>query len=497
MIYALCVLAGLAIGAFVAWLLASARVSKSLTDKIEELTSRANMAESRTSGLEGAIGELRVQNQRASEDSQKLREQLAQENSARVRSETQLAETVLRLEEETKLLDDARAKFTDTFKALAGDTLNDSTTTFLKLAKETLEKVLTDAKGDLGQRQEAIQGMVKPLSESVTKFEEHVRAIEKDRQEAYSGLTEQVRGLSASQQQLQKETANLVTALRKPQVRGRWGEMTLRRVVELAGMSDHCDFAEQVTSNTEEGRLRPDLVVRLPAEREIVVDSKVPLEAYLEAVEAGSDEALRDAMKRHAVQVRNHMNALADKRYWAQFTRTPEFVVMFIPGESFFGAAVDADRSLIEDGLEKRVVVATPTTLIALLRAVAYGWRQEQVARNAQEISELGRQLYERMRILAEHIGDIGKGLEKANAAYNSAVGSMEARVLPAARRFKDLGAAPGAEIPLVEPVDIAPRTLIALEVAGGDSESDPGEQDHLSPGNAHCADDDGGLAGV
>ncbi len=463
---ALCALAGLVIIGSLAWLIASMRVTKSLTTKMEESERRANTAEGRASGLEGTIEELRGQSQKASDDFTRLREQWASESSARVKAETRLAETVRRLEEEKKLLDDAKAKLTDTFKALAGDTLNNNTTAFLKLAKETLDKVLTDAKGDLGKRQEAIQGMVKPLSESITKFDEHVRTIEKNRQEAYSGLTEHLKGLSTSQQQLQKETASLVTALRKPQVRGRWGEMTLRRVVELAGMSDHCDFSEQVTALTEEGRFRPDLIVRLPAEREIVVDAKVSLDAYLDATAADSEDARKEAMARHAAQVRSHMNALAQKQYWAQFTNAPEFVVMFIPGESFFGAAVDADRNLIEDGLEKSVVLATPTTLIALLRAVAYGWRQEQVAKNAQEISDLGRQLYERMRNLAEHIGDIGKGLEKANTSYNNAVGSMEARVLPAARRFKDLGAAPGAEVPSVQSIKTTPRALTAPELS-------------------------------
>ncbi len=463
---ALCVTAGVLVGGLVAWLIASARAAKYMVTKIGESDRRANTAEGRASGLEGTIAELRAQNQKTSEDFTKARDQLATETSARVKAETRLAETVQRLQEEKNLLDDAKAKLTDTFKALAGDTLSTNTTAFLKLAKETLDKALTDAKGDLGTRQEAIHGMVKPLADSINKFEEHVRSLEKDRQSAYSGLTEHLKGLSASQQQLQKETANLVTALRKPQVRGRWGEMTLRRVVELAGMSEHCDFAEQVTANTEEGRLRPDLIVRLPAEREIVVDAKVSLEAYLDAISADSDDARKDALTRHAAQVRVHMNALTDKRYWAQFPKTPEFVVMFIPGESFFGAAVDADHGLIEYGLERGLVLATPTTLIALIRAVAYGWRQEQVAKNAQEISDLGKQLYERMRILAEHIGDIGKGLEKANSSYNSAVGSLEARVLSAARRFKDLGAAPGAEIPLVQAIETTPRALTAPEIS-------------------------------
>lgn len=462
----LCALGGFVVGGFVAWLVASDRVKRSLTDRAEESERRASISEGRASALESTIAELRAQNQKASEDLAKIREQLACENSARVKAETQLAETLRRLQEEQKLLEEAKSKLTDTFKALASDTLNASTTTFLNIARETFEKVLADARGDIGKRQEAIQGLVKPLSDSIAKFEEHVRELEKTRQEAYSSLTEQLKGLSAAQQQLQKETANLVTALRKPYVRGQWGALTLRRVVELAGMSEHCDFAGEVTTKTEEGDKRPDLIIRLPARREIVVDAKVPLEAYLDTITADSEDARKAALKQHAAQVRRHMTSLASKQYWAQFTNTPEFVVMFIPGESFFSAAVDADHNLIEDGLRQGVVLATPTTLIALLRAIAYGWRQEQIAKNAQEISDLGRQLYERMSTLTDHISEIGKGLENANKAYNNAVGSFEARILPAARRFKELGVTAKKEISILSPVETRLRTLAAPETA-------------------------------
>lgn len=466
MIYALFGLIGLIVGGAIAWLLATFRTRQNLTKVLEESERRANTAEGRASGLENTIAELRTQIDRASEDFEKLRAKLEAEQGARVKAETQLNEATKRLEEEKRLLEEAKNKLSDTFKALAGDTLESSIDAFLKLAKETFDKVLAEAKGDLGKREEAIQGLVKPLSDSLKQFEDHIRNIEKDRQEAYAGLTEQIRAMIATHQQLQKETGNLVTALRTPKVVGSWGQMTLRRVVELSGMSEHCDFTEEVSVTSEEGMLRPDLVVHLPADRVIVVDAKATFDAYREAIAADSEEQRSLALSRHASQIRSHMANLASKSYWQQFEKVPEFVVMFIPGESFFAAAVDVDRRLLEDGLEKRVIIATPTTLIALLRSVAYGWRQEQIAKSAQEISNLGRQLYERMRTLAEHLTDIGKGLEKANSAYNSAVGSLEARVLPAARRFKELGASAGADIPLIEPINIKARPISLLEVA-------------------------------
>jgi len=354
----------------------------------------------------------------------------------------------------------AKDQLADTFKALATDALRGNNETFIGQAAQAFKTVKTEAEGDLAQRQQAIEGLIKPLNEALQRYETQIANMERARQSAYGGLDQHLKTLAQAHERLQQETGNLVKALRAPQVRGQWGEITLKRVAELAGMVEHCDFIEQETVEGEAGRLRPDMIVQLPAGRQIVVDAKAVLAAYLEAVEAQDDGVRQERLRQHAAQVRARMDQLSAKAYWNQFQQAPEFVVLFLPGEQFLGAALERDRTLIEDGFEKRVVIATPTTLIALLRAVAYGWRQEQLAENAQAISALGKDLFERMAVLAEHLGDVGSALSKGVIAYNKAVGSMEARVLPSARKFKDLGVGSDKDIPKFEALEQAPRPV-------------------------------------
>ena len=372
--------------------------------------------------------------------------------------------------EKLELLNSASGNLRQAFQALAADALRSNSESFLQLAGTHLDTYQAEAKGDLEARQRAVESLVSPIKESLTKVDEQIQAIERNRNEAYGSLTAQVQSLISTQEQLRGETGNLVKALRTPAVRGRWGEIQLKRVVEIAGMLGYCDFEEQPTAITADGKLRPDLVVRLPGGKNIVVDAKTPLQAYLDAVETTNDEVRTVKLLEHAQQVRGHMAKLGSKSYFGQFQPAPEFVVMFLPGESFFSAALEQDPSLIEYGVDQGVIPASPTTLISLLKAVAYGWNQEKIAANAQQISELGKELYERLCVFATHLDKVGKGLDQAVVSYNKAVGSWESRVLVSARRFPELGATSVAEMPEPAQIDTTARTL---ELVWAEEETD------------------------
>ena len=341
------------------------------------------------------------------------------------------------------------------FDAIAADALRKNNETFLELAA-----------GRLGQKEQAVEQLVAPLRESLKQVDGKIQQLEVARQGAYSELRTQVAELAQTQKDLRSETGNLVGALRdRPNVRGRWGEIQLKRVVEMAGMVEHCDFETQKHVATEDGRLRPDLVVSLPGGKSVVVDAKFAGQAYLESLGAKDDDERLAKLRDHARQVRDHVTKLSHKSYWSQFEQTPEFVVLFIPGETYLSAALEQDPGLIEDGVNQQVIIATPTTLIALLRAVAYGWRQETIAESARAISEIGRDLYTRLGTFTEHVAKVGRGLESAIRSYNEAVGSLESRVLPTARKFKDNGIAPAAELAELDVIDRSIRPVTAAEL--------------------------------
>lgn len=352
----------------------------------------------------------------------------------------------------------------DRFSALAGGVLKENSEAFLTLVTERFKQHESAAAEDLSKRQQAIEGLVKPLGERLGAFDKRIDEIERARNDAYGAIRQQVRALAEGQQSLSQETRRLVQALRAPKTRGRWGEMQLKRVFELAGMSEHVDFTTEETLETDTGSRRPDAIVRLPGGRSIVVDAKTPLEAYLDALEAEGPDAQTAAMKRHAQHVRAHVKALASKTYQDALPETPDFIVMFIPGETFVSAAVEADPGIIEDAFASRVLIASPTTLMALVKAIAYGWQQERMAENAVEVQRLAKDLYDRLAVFARNLDGVGKSLRAANENYNRSVGSLEGRILPTARKFEQMGvvAAPNLEAP--KAVETEPRPLTASE---------------------------------
>src|SRR6266478_6038414 len=444
---------GAAVGAAIVWLVLRAKTKRSFEDgksesatRIAALHERVTARDQELTKIQGAFDKEVAERDRLREDNAALKADLAGER----RGLQERSESFKRVTEE----------LAEKFKALSRDALKDNNQEFINLARVTLERFQESAKGDLELRQRAIDQLVKPLKESLEKVDGKIGDLEKARAGAYAELREQVKTLTTQQLQLQNETGNLVKALRAPHVRGRWGEIQLRRVVELAGMLQYCDFTEQETVATEDSRIRPDVIVRLPGNRTIVVDAKVPFEAFYQSISTTDDVVRLEHLKEHARLVRTHIGALSKKSYWETVQPTPEFVLLFLPGESFYSAALEHDPKLIEDGVGQGVIIATPTTLIALLKAVSYGWRQEQMAENAQEVSELGKTHYDRLRVFTNHFADIGKGIERALDSYNRGVGSFEGRVLRTARKFKERGALSGEDIEILEPIDKATRPL-------------------------------------
>ncbi len=347
-----------------------------------------------------------------------------------------------------------------TFLNLSQKALKNSNQTFLQLAQESLKQFHIQAKGDLDQKEKSIQNMIQPIRDALEKTEKQIHTIEKDRKEAYGALHKHLETMVHTQAQLQSETRNLVKALRRPEVRGQWGEQTLKRTVELAGMVAHCDFYEQEQIDTEEGRMRPDMIVRMPGRREIVVDAKTPLNAYLDAIDANDDVTRQQFLDQHTQQVRERIRELASKSYWSQFKNSPDFVVLFIPGEQFLTAALECDRNLLEYAFQQKIMLATPTSLVALLRAVAYGWRQEKLAENAEKIRDIGEAMYSRLVVFTDHLTKLGASLSSSVSTYNKAIGSFTAKVLPGAHKFNELGIEAKKQVATPEQIDQGIRQI-------------------------------------
>lgn len=453
-------IAGLALGYGMAALRAKGDGSRLAGEKaaVEE---RARGLEQKTAELQEVVAQKEAALEQRRSDLGRVQTEFA-------RLETLLAEERKSAAEKLEMLADAGRKMSDAFKALSADALKNNSQTFLQQVQQTLTTVQAQNEAKLQEQQQQLSATVNPLKDSLLKMDEHIRTLEKERGQAYGGLTEMVKSLAQSQDKLHSETGKLVKALRAPQSRGQWGEFTLRRVVELAGMTEQCDFVEQESVATEAGKLRPDMLVRLPGGKQVVVDAKVSLAAYLDALEVEDETLRREHMDRHARHIREHIDGLSGKKYWAQFAESPEFVVLFLPSESLLNAALERDLGLMEYAMNARVLLATPMTLTALLRAVAYGWQQEQLAENAQKISDAGRELYERLATMTEHIDSLRKHLDSSVGAYNKMIGSLETRVLPTARRLNELGLNSDKALPEPGMIDHLAAPLRAAELTAG-----------------------------
>jgi DNA recombination protein RmuC len=452
---------GFAAGWVLAWWLGRRRLlaaRNEARDRLEEshhevvrLTEESAAARARSEQLPTLGNALQQRDRQVAE----LQRQLSETTQRGARLETVIRRDRQAMREKLAFMEDWQSRMGDAYKALSATALKANNQIFLDLAQSALARQLDAARNDLTQRSQAVETMLEPIRDALNRYDQQVLSLERAREKAYGELSQQLQSMSETQDLFRQETGKLVKALRVPHVRGRWGEITLKRVAEMAGLQAYCDFYEQPTTSGDKGRLRPDMMVRLPGGRLILVDAKVPLTAYLDALETSSEKERKGHLDRHAQQVASHIQKLSAKSYWAHFDPTPEFVVLFIPGENFFSAALSRSPGLIESGVQKNVILATPTTLIALLKAVAYGWRQEQAAANAENVCRQGRELYERLQVMARHMDQMGKALEACVQHYNRMTGSLERRVLTAARRFEDMGVVAGEDPALATPRSI------------------------------------------
>jgi DNA recombination protein RmuC len=449
------------------WLVFRARNAREAAGVRLEFSTALATAETRLDEASKRLVDLQAELAARGADRTALQRDLGTSQQERARLSAELEAERKASQERVALLQQAESKLREAFASLSSEALRQNNQSFLELARASLSEFQQTARQDLDGRSKAIEELVQPLRESLTHVDAKLQQVEQSRIGSHSALTEQLRSLHQSQQVLQTETARLVQALRSPNVRGQWGELQLRRVVEAAGMLEYCDFDLKESTSADGLRLTPDMIVRLPGGKNVVVDAKVPSAAYLDAMEIADDAARDGKLRDHARQVRDHVVRLANKGYWAHFQPAPDLVIMFVPGETLLGAALQRDPALLEFSLSRGVMLASPLTLMALLRAVAYGWQQEKVAKNAQEISDLGRQLYERIRVMAMHFEEVARGLTRSVESYNKAVGSLESRVLVTARRLKDKGITAPEDLPELETIDHTARALGSQELLG------------------------------